>query len=177
MRIHADDKGADVERGPLSAGNPVTLDGHQLCNGFLREFLVNLRNAETLVRDIQTGHVLFGTEQKNAAVHGTVCLHAFKHGLSIMQAHGGGLQLNRPIGDDARIMPALPEIIVHHEHVIGKNPTKGQRIAGSRLFLRILRQFHSDFLHNGMPSFFLGTESRLFFLFPIVASFFLQCKA
>ena len=94
-----------------------------------------------------------------------------------MQAHGGGLQLNRPIGDDARIVPALSKIIVHHEHVIGKNPTKGQRIAGSRLFLRILRQFHSDFLHNGMPSFFLGTESRLFFLFPIVASFFAQCKA
>ena len=79
-----------------------------------------------------------------------------------MQAHGGRLKLDRPIGDDTGIVPALPKVIVHDKHVIGKNSTKGQRIAGSRLLLRILRQFHSDFLHNWDALFLLfGTECRL----------------
>lgn len=80
----------------------------------------DLRDAQTLLGVVHAAGVAVRAEQLDLAVSGTVGLHALEALLSVVEYHGGGVQLQRTIGDDPGIMPALTGIVIHDEHVIGK---------------------------------------------------------
>ena len=152
--IHGDDEGTDVKRGVFAFGDPVLVDGNELFDGADHEFLVKQRDAQALIGHVQTGHVLFGAEQNGFAGRlGMIGLHAFKHFLRIVQAHGGGLQCDRAVGHDAGVDPALALIVVHDEHMVGKVVAEPER---RRIGLRFLFGGEGDFdLLHGLISPFI----------------------
>ena len=128
-------------------GNPVLVDLHELLDSFNAECLIDLRNAETVVGNVHSCHVLLGTEQLYPAAFGSVSLHALKISLTVVEAHCGRLKRNRAVRNYSCIMPALTLIIVHKEHMVSENFTESQLGFISRLCLR--RCCFCDFdLHN-----------------------------
>ena len=78
MGVNTDNEGADVQGSSFGMGNPVLIHGNQFCNRLCAELLVNRRDAETVVRNIQTSHVAVRAEQQNPAIHSAVSLHTLK---------------------------------------------------------------------------------------------------
>ena len=119
LRLCCENERANIERSSLCRGNPILIDAHKLFNRLYGKSLIDCRDAKTLIRAIQAGHVAVRAEEKDASILRAVSLQALKNLLAIMQAHRGGIKLDWTIGNDARIVPALALVIVHQEHMIG----------------------------------------------------------
>ena len=139
MRIHADDERADVKRCAVLMRNPILIHRNKLFDRVLSEFLVDQRDAETIVGNVQTCHILVGTEQQDPVVRRAVCFHALEYRLPIMQAHRSRIEFQRRIRDNSRIMPALSFVIIHNEHMICEDLAKAQLAFILRLCLWMLR--------------------------------------
>ena len=46
----------------------------------------------------------------------------------VMEDHGGGLEGDVAVGDDARIVPALPGVVVHEEHMVGEVSSEAELV-------------------------------------------------
>ena len=81
----------------------------------------------------------FRAEQQNLSLVTTVGFQSFKNLLAIVEAFGKRIQFDRAIGNNAGIMPALPLVIIHDKHVVGKNFAKTERRARRRFRFWIFR--------------------------------------
>ena len=117
------------------------------------EGIVDGRDAQPVVGQVQPGHVLIGAEQNHLAVGGAVGLHALENLLAVMQAHSSRIQGQGSVGDDARVMPALALVVIHQKHVIGKNVAEAQLGGVGRFRLKRCGAFYRDFLHNTYTSY------------------------
>ena len=153
--VGGDHRRTDVKRSPRRGGNPVRIgldEGQQTRHGLLH---VDLRHAHTGGGAIHAGKVVTRTEQLQTAILAAVALHALENLLRVMEDRAGRVHHERTIGYHTGVMPATAKLIVHNEHVIGKNLAKPELGFILRLFLRVGRERHRDFVH----SFFLHQSS------------------
>lgn len=146
--IHRDDKRPDIESRALPRGDPVLVDLHQLFDSLHSERLVDQRDTETVVGQIEPRHVFLRPEQYDPSLRRAVGLHAFEDLLAVVQAHGGRIEGERAVGNDPGIVPALSLIVIHQKHVVGEDGAKPQLVGGGRFRLRGFGFFHADFLHG-----------------------------
>ena len=71
-----------------------------------------------------------------------------------MEDHAGRIQGEGLIGDNAGVMPALVRVVVHYEHVVGKDLTKAQLALVGGLGLRGGRLCDFDIQHVKTLPFF-----------------------
>ena len=74
----------------------------------------------------------------HAAVGAAERLQAVENGLAVMQHAGGGVQRERRVRDDARVMPAGARPRIHEEHVVGEDFAELQRVVGGRGVRRVV---------------------------------------
>ena len=142
-----DDKGTDIQRGARLIGDPVLLQTDQLLDGGQGVLLVQGRDAHTLTGGVDALDVLGGTEELDGAVGGAVGLQAFKDLLGVVEYHGGRLQSDGAVGNDAPVVPALAVGVVHQKHVVGKGSAEHQR-GGVGLGLEDRCTLNGIFLHQ-----------------------------
>ena len=116
--IHGQVVGADIERAALGAGDEIPLQQHELLEGVGDLVCVKGRHAEPPGRVVEPLQILAVTEQADAVIHAVVGLEALKGLLTVVQHHGGRAEGQVPVGDDARIVPALCRAVVIEEHVV-----------------------------------------------------------
>ena len=97
---------------------------------------IELGDAQVAGGAVQAAGVVGGAEQAYLAVMASERLEAVEDRLAVMQDAGGGIQDERRVGDDARVVPALPFLIVHQEHVVGEDLAERQRVIGGGLLGR-----------------------------------------
>ena len=120
LRRGGDDERTDVERGIRLGRDPVLFDFDQRLDGGEEVFLRNLRDAQTLGGAVETAGVFDRAEEQDFALFIAVGLHALKNLLCVVEDDRCRRELKIGEGNNARIVPALPLVIVHEEHVIGK---------------------------------------------------------
>ena len=76
------------------------------------------------------------TEQANLPVGAAKRLAPVEDRLPVMQHASSRIHGERRVGDDARVVPALPLVVLHHEHVVGEDRSERQRLIGRGLFGR-----------------------------------------
>ena len=147
-----DDEGADIQGGARGAGHPVGLQPHQLLHRGHEILLRDLGDAHAVTGGVDAPGVLDGAEELHPALGVAVGLQALKDLLGVVEHHGGGIQGDGAVGDDAPVVPALAGGIVHDEHVVGKGLAEHQR-ARVGLGLEHRGPLHRIFLHeNGLLS-------------------------
>ena len=72
-------------------------------------------------RAVQPARVVRQAEQPHAAVLAAERLQPVEDRLAVVQHAGGRIQGERPVGHDARIVPAFALVVVHQEHVVGED--------------------------------------------------------
>ena len=149
--LGADDEGTDVQRRAVGMGNPVAVDVHEHFQRLLGKLFVDERNAQTVVGAVETGEVLIGAEQTDFAVHAAIRLHTLKDFLAVMQTHTRRGQIERTVGDNARIVPMTVRI-VHDKHMIGENLTEAELALVCGLLLRLGGKLNFDFFHDSLHS-------------------------
>ena len=80
--------------------------------------------------------MVFQTKQADLPIGAAERLTAIENRLTVMQHASGRVHGERRIRDDARIVPALPFMIFHHEHVVGEDRPERQSVIGRRLLGR-----------------------------------------
>ena len=81
--------------------------------------------------------------EEELALGRLVGLHALEDHLRVVQHAGGRVNGDRCIGDDTSVMPALPLVVVHDEHMVGEILTEVQ-VIGIGLLLRVGRAGHGE---------------------------------
>ena len=148
--VNGEDERADVEGSTLAVRHPILVDLDKSLDSLNAERFVYLRDAETVIGDIESRHVLVGAEKAYAAVGSSVCLESLKVGLAVVQAHGRGVKSYRSIGHDSRIVPALALVIVHNKHMVGKYFAEAELCLVCGLRFRSGSALNSYLLHNGI---------------------------
>ena len=121
-----DGVGTDVEGRALGTGHPVLLHLHDGLHGLDEVLLGDAGDAEALVGVVHPAGVAVRAEELDLVLRGAVGLHALEALLGVVEHHGGGVQGQRPVGDDAGVVPALSLVIVHDEHVVGEDFAEAQ---------------------------------------------------
>ena len=119
-------EGADVQRCAVRVGHPVPVHIHQGLHRLGKVLDGDLGDAQAVGGILKAGGVAIGTEQLDSTVGGAVCLHALKNFLRIVEHHSGGVQRQRRIGHNARVMPALAGGVIHQEHMVGEDLAKAE---------------------------------------------------
>lgn len=158
--INSEDIRTDIERSALAVRYPVLIDLDKGLDSLNAECLVDLRDAETLVGDIKSRHILIGAEKADAAVGSSVCLESLEVSLAIVQAHRRGIKSYRSIGHDSRVVPAFALVIVHNKHMVGKYLAEAEFCLVCGLCFRSGSTLDSYLLHNSI-SFILNTGVAL----------------
>ena len=116
----------EVERGTGGGGSPILLHVHEGGQHLHTQLLGDLGQAQTLGGAVQTADVLNGTEELNLAVGATVGLQTLEDLGAIVQNRSGGMDRQVAEGDDAGIVPTTLGLVLHEEHVVGKDLTESQ---------------------------------------------------
>ena len=163
LRLVADDHRTDIEGSGGILGDPLLVEVDKLLQALNAEVHVHLGDAEALVGDVQTLEVLLGPEQQDAAVVGTVGLHALKGLLRIVQDGGGGAQGDGAEGNDAGVMPALALVVLHEHHVVGEDGAEAELRALGGLFLGMFGFDDGETFHDStlFSYFFVDFRSVL----------------
>ena len=136
-RISRENERTDIKGSAFDMRNPVLIDLNELVKSLESVLLVDLRDNETLSGDVHSLEVLLGAEELNVAGRGSVSLHALKDLLTIVENHRGRHKLDRTIRHNACVMPALTSVVVHNEHMVGKDMTEAELGFVSGLGLRV----------------------------------------
>ena len=83
--IRREQERADIKRSTGRIGHPVLIQLHKLAHGFKDEFLIELRQRDTLRRIAHALQVFHRPEHLNFAFCRAVCLQALKHLRAIME--------------------------------------------------------------------------------------------
>src|SRR5258708_4150526 len=100
---------------------------------------VDLRHRETSCGAIEPIGILLYTKQIEIAVRARVGLRAIENHLSAMENLRCGIERQRPIRPDDRVVPAFSRRVVLREHACGEMPPETQRVrqhGGRRLRYR-----------------------------------------
>ncbi len=155
IRIRRENKRTNVQGRALRVRNPILFHLNELFQRTENKFLVDLRNYHSFRGNVHSLEVLVGAEHLNSAVRRAVCLQALEYLLTVVQAHSGGGQRDLAVGYYTRVMPALSRVVVHNEHMIGKNVTEAELGLVGGLCLRRCCLLDLDF-HFKLPSFEAG---------------------
>ena len=137
-------------------GHPVAVHIHQSLDGLNVVLHGDLRDAQTVGGVLHTLCVALGAEQLDGVIRRAVSLHALEDLLCVVEHHGGGIQLEGCVGDDACIVPALTLGVIHNEHMVRKLLAKAQLRLVLRLFLRAGSTSDLDVQHDKFPSFLIS---------------------
>ena len=119
VRLGSDDERTDVQAGALCVRNPVLIEGNDRLDSLYEILDRQARQAHAVVGVDHALCVLVRAEQLDGAVRGAVCLQTLEGFHSVMQDHSCGIQLERLIGYDAGVVPAVFLIVVNNQHMIG----------------------------------------------------------
>src|SRR5258708_14231855 len=89
---------------------------------------VDLRHRETSCGAIEPIGILLYMKQIEIAVRARVGLRAIENHLSAMETLRCGIERQRPIRPDDRIVPAFSRRVVLREHACGEMPPETQRV-------------------------------------------------
>ena len=148
-RVSREDERTDIQGSAVDMRNPVLVDLNELVKCLEGVLLVDLGDNQTLSGNVHSLEVLFGTEELNISGGSPVGFHALKDLLTIVEDHSRRHKFDRTVGHDSCVMPALTNVIVHDEHVVGEDMTEAQLGFVSRLLLGICRFFDSD-IHDSV---------------------------
>ena len=112
-----------------SAGPPPPMRG-----SIPDQLWIELWNAQVMRRPVQPPRVVRQPEQPHATILPAESLHPVEDRLPIVQHAACRIQGKGPIRHNTRIVPSLPFIVLHHEHVVGEHTTERQRLIRRRLF-------------------------------------------
>jgi hypothetical protein len=82
--INSEDERTDIERSALAVRHPILVDLDKSLDSLNAERLVYLRDAEAVIGDIESRHILIGAEKTDAAVGSSVCLESLEVSLAIV---------------------------------------------------------------------------------------------
>ena len=137
---------------------------------------IELWQTQTLAGAVQAGDILPRTEKLHAAVGTAVGLQPLKDLGAVVQDAGGGGERDGTVGHDARVVPALAGVVVHEEHMVGKDGAEAELIgrrqrAGMGIFgnsdihnvssFRVVSDLF-EMLHIVANALAAGVEGRLF---------------
>ena len=142
-RIRAELEGADIQARARQGRHPRFIQADERFQRFLREGRVDLRQAETLGGIVHAGEVIPRAEELHLAVRAAVRLQTLENLHAVMQHGRRGRKRNRPVGNNARVMPAFFRRIIHPEHVIGKILAEPQ-LRFIRVLFGLRRPFDPD---------------------------------
>ena len=149
MSVGGDNKGADIQGGLRLGGHPVGVHADQRFDGLHKQILGHGGDAQTLAGVVHAAGVVIGAEKLHTAIGGAVGLHALKNLLRVVEHHGGGVQLQRSIGNDTGVVPAFAGLVIKQEHMVGKIFAEPQRL-GVGLGLKLSRFGDFDFHGKGL---------------------------
>ena len=129
-------------------GHPIAFHIHQCFHGLDKVFHWDARHAHTVVGALHPFRVLFRPEQQNGIVRRAIGFHTLKTFLCIMKNHSRRVHGKGLIRNNAGVMPAIFRIIVHLEHVIGKDLAKTEMRFIGGFCLRRFCAFNSDIQHG-----------------------------
>ncbi len=137
----------DVQGRAVRVRDPVLLHLDQSLDGLDEIFHGDVRDAQTVRRVVHTARVAVRAEQLDLVVSRSVGLHALEDLLGIVEHDTGRVQLERRIRNDARVVPADTEVVLHDEHVVREDVTETEfaLIGGLRFERR--RFFDLDIQH------------------------------
>ena len=144
-RFRGDHRRPDIGGGAAAAGDPVPVQQDQFGECLEEELFVDLGHAETFRRDVHPPDVVHGPEKEDGPVFAAVGLQPLEDLLGIVEDHRRGIQLERPVGFDQGIVPALARVVRHGEQMIAEDLSEAQlRLIGGLclpLFGRGLNDF------------------------------------
>ena len=135
-RFGGDHGGADIERGAGHRRHPALVDLHQGADRFLHHRGVDFRDAQIVGGFVEAPGMVRRAKQADLAILAAEGFQAVEDRLAVVQHAGGGIQRERRVWLDAGIVPALPVLVVHQEHVVGEDLSECQRLVGRGLFRR-----------------------------------------
>ena len=116
----------EVERGTGGGGSPILLHVHEGGQHLHTQLLGKLGQAQTLGGAVQTADVLNGAEELHLTVGAAVGLQTLEDLGAVVQDCRGGMDGQVAEGDDAGIVPTLLRLVLHEEHMVGKDLTEAQ---------------------------------------------------
>ena len=99
-------------------------------------------------------------EELQAAILAAIALHALKNLLRIVEHGTGRIHLKRTIRHNTGIKPAATHLIIHDEHLVGKDLAKAQLGLVGRLLLRVRSQRHRNIVQNYLPPSKFGISTN-----------------
>lgn len=136
-RLGGNHGGTDVEGCSPSLGDPVPVQEHQFFDGIQKQVRVHRGHAHPLGRAVHPFDVCRRPEKVDLAVLPPVGFQPFENFLAVMEAHGGGIELDRAIWLDQGIIPAAVRMVFHIEEMVGDDLSEPQLgfVGGNRLSL------------------------------------------
>ena len=139
--VGGDERGADVERAARAGWDPVAFREDEGADGAREELGRHWLHVEASGRVGESLDALVEAEEKALAVWAAVGLESLEDGLAVVQTDGGGVDLERPQGLDARVGPAAFRGEVGAEEVVGEVASKAK---GARVRQRRAAAFGAD---------------------------------
>ena len=155
VRLGCNDERTDIQAGAFLMRYPVLIDRDQRLDR-LDEILSRERGqAHAVVGVDHALGVFVRAEQLDRAVRRAVGFQALKRLHRVMEYHCRGIERQRRIWDDARVMPALLFIVIDDQHMIGIVIAEAKAVF-VRLGLSVVRELCSDLQHGGFTLSFIG---------------------
>jgi hypothetical protein len=126
--VAGEDEGAYVQGSAGLMGDPIRVDGDEFPERHHENVFRDMGDAELVRGIVHAGDVLAGAEELDFARRSAVGLQALKDLLGVVEDDGAGRKLKRAVRNDPEIVPALSLVVIHEEHVIGKNFSEPQFI-------------------------------------------------
>lgn len=145
--IRGDDGRPHIQRGAFCMRRPALFDGQQRPEPFQAGLLVQLRNAHARSRTVHAAEIVHGPEQPQRAACIPIALEALKDCLAVMEHHARRIHGKRSIRHDAHVVPAMLRVIIHDQHMVGKDFSKPQFGLVRRFFLQCLGIPYRNALH------------------------------
>jgi hypothetical protein len=119
LRLGGDHERPQVQALPLGGGHPVAVDLDEGVDGVEEQLLGQLGHGEAGGRAVEALGVLLRPEDRDAAVGLPVGLEALEDGLPVVQHHRRRVELQRRVGGELRVVPALVDGPADRDHVVG----------------------------------------------------------
>ena len=129
LRVRRYDEGAQVEARAVFMRHPALVHGDKGLERLEVDVLRHLGDAHAQGRVVHALYVLCRAEELHRALRRAVGLEALKNLLRVVEHVGAGHKLDGSIGDYARVVPTLPRVIVHEEHVVGEYLAEAELVA------------------------------------------------
>ena len=129
-RVGGNNERTDIKRGSRLCGYPIGIDFYEFFNSLKRVVRVDVRDAHTRVGIVHPFNILFRAEQQYSPVGGFICFHPLEHFLTVVENHTCRRKRNVAVGNDPCVVPAVFNVVIHNEHMVGKDLAETESALG-----------------------------------------------